>query len=368
VKTTGWPLLVVCAILLAGCATPPSEAALPYSSTFVPAPWDPRFHTSDTLVSSLVDESGPGCSAAVAVHGEVVWGKALGIKDLSTYEPLTIRTRFDIASLTKQFTATAVLLLQREGLLSLSDPIGAYVDQLPAWGSTITLEQLMHHTSHIPDYWKKLGDWDYGFETPATQADALRAIRAVSTLEKGEGYLYSNSNYILLAEVIERVSGVPYAQFITERILQQLGLAMEISPVLQAPDIAVSYDDENLPTRNAWDFYGAFGTFTTPIELARWGDQYRESDIVGNDFVLGAVDSGKPGEASEGRRYGAGIHINADGSLQHDGRLGGFITTMKISPDRETTVVVMCNGHLADRSGIVGGLWKIWVKPQLDIR
>ena len=363
-KTTGWGLLAVCALLLTGCAGPLPAPSLTPVAAVTTAPPDPRIASSDALLTRLVDAAAPGCSAAVAVHGEVVWASALGVADLATGAPLTTTTRFDMASLTKQFTATAVLLLQRDGLLSLSDPIGAHVERLPAWGGSVTLDQLMHHTSHIPDYWKKLGEWDYGFETPATQADALRAIRAVSRLEKGEGYLYSNSNYILLAEVIERVSGVPYAQFVTERILAPLGLAMEVSPVLQAPDVAVSYDDANLPTRNAWDFSGAFGTFTTPTELARWGDQYRESEFVGNDFVVGAVDSGKPGEATEGRRYAAGIQINADGSLQHDGRLGGFITTLRISPDRETSVAVMCNGHLADRFGVANGLWKLWVDPE----
>lgn len=363
--TRGWPLLAVCALLLTGCSAATPQPSLAPVAAVTSAPPDERIAHSDALLADLVDPAAPGCSAAVAVHGEIVWAAALGLADLSTGAALTTETRFDMASLTKQFTATAVLMLQREGLLSLGDPIGSYVDGLPAWGGTITLDQLMHHTSHIPDYWKKLGEWGYGFETPAVQADALQAIRAVSKLEKGEGYLYSNSNYILLAEVITRVSGVPYEQFVTERILEPLDLAMEISPVLLAPDIAVSYDDANLPTRNAWAFYGAFGTFTTPTELARWGDQYRESDIVGNDMVVGAVDSGKPGEATQGRVYAAGIHINADGSLQHDGRLGGFVTTLRISPDRETSIAVMCNGHRADRFGVANGLWEIWVDDEL---
>lgn len=355
-------LAVASVLLLAGCASPTVATPAPVVAV-TSSPPDPRLALSDEMLAELLDPALPGCSAAVAVHGQIVWAQALGVADLATGAPLTTTTRFDIASLTKQFTATAVLMLQREGSLALGDAISSYVDGLPAWGRSVTLEQLMHHTSRVPDYWKKLGEWGYGFETPATQADALRAIRAVSKLEKGEGYLYSNSNYILLAEVIERVSGEPYAQYVTERIFEPLGLAMQIDPVLQAADIAVSFDGSNLPTRNAWAFNGAFGTFTTPSQLALWGDQYRDSDIVGNDAVMGAVDSGKPGEATEGRRYGAGINIEADGALRHDGRLGGFITTLKISPDRETSVAVACNGHLADRGGVVSGLFDIWVDP-----
>jgi len=319
------------------------------------------------LITGALDATQPGCSAAVAVHGTLVWSAAIGVADLATGAPLTTETRFDIASLTKQFTATAVLILQREGKLALSDTIGSYVSGLPAWGKTVTLDALMHHTSRIPDYWNKLGAWGYGFQTPATQADALRAIKAL-TLLSGSGYSYSNSNYILLAQVIERVTGQPYAQYVTDTIFTPLGLQMQIDPLLQAPDIAVSYDKANRSTRNAWAFYGAFGIFTTPTQLALWGDQYRESTLVGDDFAVGAVDSGTPGEATEGRVYAAGININADGSLRHDGRLGGFLSTIKISPDRETTIAVACNGELADRSAVVNGLYKLWAddKPSGD--
>ena len=365
--TMRWRLLGLAAAsvaLLSGCASPTPAPSLTPVAAVTSAPPDPRIAASGTFLSGLLDPTLPGCSAAVAVHGQLVWAAAVGVADLSTGAALTTETRFDIASLTKQFTATVVLMLQREGTLSLGDPISSYVDGLPAWGRSVTLDALMHHTSHVPDYWKKLGEWGYGFETPATQADALRAIRAVSRLDTGEGYLYSNSNYILLAQVIERVTGESYVDYVTRTLFDPLGLSLQIDPVLQAADIAVSYDDDNLPTRNAWAFYGAFGTFTTPTQLALWGDQYRESELVGNDFVVGAVDSGKPGEASEGRRYAAGINIEADGALRHDGRLGGFITTLKISPDRETSVAVSCNGHLADRAGVVNGLWKIWVDPE----
>lgn len=350
-------------LVLSGCAAQQSGAApgpQPTATVASPRP-DARIAPSSAILERLVDSSQPGCSAAVGIHGTVVWADAVGLADLAAGTPLTTETRFDIASLSKQFTATAVLMLQREGRLSLNDPIGSYVGGLPAWGRTITLDQLMHHTSHIPDYWKQLGRWGYGFETPATQADAVRAIAAVPTLDKGTGYLYSNSNYILLAEVVTAVSGEPFAQFVTERIFQPLGLAMELDPALQAPDIAVSYDDNTQPTRSGWYFYGAVGIFTTPSELARWGDQYRDGGIIGNDFAVGAVDSGKPGESSEGRRYAAGINIEPDGSLRHDGRLGGYISTIKISADRETTVAVICNGHLANRYGIVDALWRMWV-------
>lgn len=352
--------------LLIGCASQPVDSNLVglNSRDTVVKP-DPRIARSSAALAELLDRASPGCSAAVAVRGAVVWADALGTADLASGAALSTASQFDIASLSKQFTATAILLLQREGALSLSDPVGTYVDGLPRWSRSITLDALMHHTSHIPDYWVKLAEWGFEFTTPATQADALRAIAAESTLEKGDGYLYSNSNYILLAEVVQRVSGQSLAQFLDSRIFSPLALDMRLDPSFTGPELAVSYDDDTLPTRAAWAFYGAYGVVTTPSELARWGDQYRDSEIVG-DIATNAVDSGKPGEPTEGRQYGAGIHLEFDGSLRHDGRLGGYITTMKVSPDRETTVVVMCNGHLVDRFGVAEALWDIWVGPQGD--
>lgn len=353
--------------LLVGCAGQQIDSSsLELSSTDTRVRPDSRLALSSTALAQRIHAEAPGCSAAVALRGEVVWADALGTADLANGTALTTATQFDIASLSKQFTATAVLQLQREGALSLADPIATYVDGLPRWGKTITLDQLMHHTSHIPDYWMKLDQWGYEFTTPATQADALRAIAAVGALEAETGYLYSNSNYILLAEVVQRVSGERLPDYLANHIFTPLGLDMRLDPSFAGVDLAVSYDDDTLPTRAAWAFYGAYGVVTTPSELARWGDQYRESEVIGDDAYNNAVDSGKPGEPTEGRRYGAGIHLELDGSLRHDGRLGGYITTMKVSPDRGTTVVVMCNGHLADRFGVSQALWDIWVGPQGD--
>jgi CubicO group peptidase (beta-lactamase class C family) len=309
---------------------------------------------SDAAVKSLVNATLPGCSAAVAKDGTVVWAGAAGLADLSTGTPVTTSTRFDIASVSKQFTATAILMLQRKGLLKLSDPIGAYVDGLPEWGASVTLDQLMHHTSRIPDYWVKLDDIGIGFSQPADQAVTLDAIRRETELEPGAGFLYSNSNYVLLAEVVGRVSGKPLPEFLGDNIFDPLGLEMVLAPTLHAPDIALSYDDDVQLQEAGWTSYGHTGIITTPSELARWGDQYRASDIIQPDLVQGTVYD------EPGVYYAAGIDILANGDLTHSGRMGGFITDFTVSSDRHTVITVMCNGHLSNRTGLRDALWKIW--------
>lgn len=313
---------------------------------------------SDAAVDDLIDAERPGCSAAVGIRGEVVWAGATGIADLTTGEPVTTQTRFDMASVSKQFTATAILMLQRDGALTLADPISAYVDGLPSWGRSVTLDQLMHHTSRVPDYWTVLDRDGIGFSDPADHARILNAIRRLTTLETDAGYSYSNSNYVLLAEVVARVSGQPLPEFLADRIFTPLGLDMELSPGLVAADVALSYDADDQFQPPGWTAYGAIGIFTTPSELVRWGDQYRAGDIIQDDFAVGASDEGT------GEFYAAGMDIEADGDLNHNGRFGGYTSTFTVSADRETTIAVMCNGHAADRFGLADALWVIWAPPE----
>lgn len=319
-------------------------------------PYAVQARESTEAVRALVPADQPGCSAAVARDGTVLWADAAGLADLAARTPVTTATRFDMASVSKQFTATAVLMLQREGLLSLGDTIDTYVEGLPDWGATITLDQLMHHTSRIPDYWVELDDIGIGFSDAADQEMTLDAIRREDELEEGEGYTYSNSNYVLLAAVVERVSGQSLADFLKARIFDPLGLDMVLAPTLHAPDIALSYDDDLSLQEAGWTSYGHTGIISTPSELARWGDQYRVGDIIQDDLAVGAVVS----DAETGEVYGAGMYIGADGNLNHPGRMGGFITDFQVSPDRHTTITVMCNGHLSPRTALSEALWEIW--------
>jgi len=346
-------LLAASALLLAGCAaTPPQLGIGPraHSSATI----DKRTLASDAAVAELVDPGRPGCSAAVGIHGAVVWAGATGIADRSAGTAITTATRFDMASISKQFTATAILMLQRDGALALSDPVATYIDGLPGWGRTVTLDALMHHTARVPDYWTVLDDDGIGFSDPADHATILQAIRRLPRLTPGTGYEYSNSNYVLLAEVVGRVSGMPLPQFLDERIFAPLGLDMELTPGLVAADVALSYDDNDQLQPPGWTAYGAIGIYTTPSELVRWGDQYRAGDVIQDDFAVGAADEGT------GEFYAAGMDIEPDGDLNHNGRFGGYVSTFTVSADRETTIAVMCNGHAANRFGVADALWAIW--------
>jgi CubicO group peptidase (beta-lactamase class C family) len=354
----GAAVVVVLGVVVALLLTPVparTEAHRPVGATLVRAA-ELAAHKSDSdqAIATLVNAAQPGCSAAVAKRGQVIWAGAGGLADLATKTPDTTSTRFDIASVSKQFTATAILMLQREGKLELSDPIAKYVSGLPAWGATITLDQLMHHTSRIPDYWVELDKEGIGFTQAASQQTTLNAIRREKKLSTATGFEYSNSNYVLLAAVVEKVSGMPLPTYLADHIFTPLGLKMVVAPTLVAPDVALSYDDDLQLQVGGWTAYGYSGIITTPSELARWGDQYRAGDIIRPDFAVGAVDEGN------GVKYGAGIDILSNGRLTHSGRIGGYISDFTVSRDRQTVIAVMCNGHTSPRSGLVAALWKIW--------
>ena len=309
---------------------------------------------SDEALEALVAIDQPGCSAAVAVRGELVWAAARGLADLATATPLTTDTRFDMASISKQFTATAVLLLQRDGLLSLTDPVSRYISGLPRWADDVTLDALMHHTARLPDYWIELDRAGIGFTDAADQATTLAAIAREGDREPGDGYFYSNSHYVLLATVVEIVSGQSLRAFLANRVFTPLELDMVLAPSLRDAGIATSYETDLAVQQGAWTAYGHTGIITTPSALALWGDEYRDGQIVHDDYATGAISDG------EGARYGAGIYLNDDGTLSHSGRWGGYLSNFRVSVDRETVLAVACNGRGANRSGLADALWHVW--------
>ncbi|HET9647526.1 MAG TPA: serine hydrolase domain-containing protein [Microlunatus sp.] len=336
-------------------------------STSPPGLVDDREARSDGVLAA-VPADGPGCSAAAAEQGRVVWANARGLADVAAGTPLTTDTRFDIASVSKQFTATAVLLLSFDGALAVTDPLSAHVAGLPAWADRVSIDQLIHHTSGIPDYDLMLTQRGIPITTPTTQQDALDVIAGVTDLkfEPGSTHEYSNSNYLLLAEVVKSASGQPLGQFLAGRVFEPLHLDMAVQPGDRAADVAVGYQQLNQqlsPVDPQWQQVGDGAVITTPTELARWGDNYRTGQ-VGGPQLLAAITDGSVATASDPQapRYGAGVYLLPNGFIGHHGGWGGHLTVLTISPDRRTTLAASCNRD-DDQDmwqNLLGGLHDIW--------
>jgi CubicO group peptidase (beta-lactamase class C family) len=317
---------------------------------------------SDQLLTKLLQPGEPGCGAAVGVEGKVVWAGGRGTADTATGRPIAADTVFDIASVSKQFTGVAVLLLAGSGKLALTDPVATHLDGLPAWSRTVTVDQLLHHTSGVADYTQLLLAAGHRLTDPTTQQQALAAI-AKAPAPKPGAFAYSNSNYVLLAEIVAAVAGMPLPAFLHDKVFTPLRLDMAVTPGARGPRIALPYSKS--PTGgwaaagSGWTQVGDGSVLTTPGELVRWADNYR-TGTVGGPALLRAQTAGAVPTGPSGPAYGAGITVHPDGSLSHEGGWAGYATMFGVTADRRTAVAVSCNAAEADIAAVATGLQRIW--------
>jgi CubicO group peptidase (beta-lactamase class C family) len=321
---------------------------------------------SQRVLDDAIEAGGPGCSVAVGVRGQVAWTGVRGVADMSTGNPITTNTVFEIASVSKQFTATALLLLVDAGKLTLDDPLSRHMPELPTWATTVTVGQLMHQTSGIPEYVGLLEAQGFALSDRTTEDQALQALVGVPKLEfaPGSQFEYSNSNYLLLGEIVHRVSREPLPQFLTRQIFHPLGLAMVVDPTGPIPDKAVSYEkgsDDYRETKSGWEQVGDGGIQTTPSQLVGWADNYRTGRVGGSRLLDAQLSGAVPIEPDGADRYGAGIYLLANGTLDHDGAWGGFVTAFRVAKDRATSLAISCNTDKRDPEALADSLAKLWM-------
>jgi CubicO group peptidase (beta-lactamase class C family) len=333
-----------------------------------------RGERSQAVLGLQVDNDEPGCSAAVGEEGKVVWAGARGVADVATGAKLTADTVFDIGSVSKQFTAAAVLLLADAGRLSTEDTVAEHLSGLPKWAGQVTIAQMIHHTSGIPELTTLVESRGHSLSQHVTHAQIVQAVATAPALgfTPGSRFEYSNSNYLLLAEIVRDVSGVPLPRFLQDKIFAPLGLDMRLDPDGTIPGKALSYQlapDNSGPkvVDFHWAELGPGGIQTTPSELVRWGDNYRTgavggerllraqlADPVENRLAASALGLGPVGA------YGAGVEIAGNGTIVHTGGWEGFRTAFEVSPDRSTVLAVACNSGNEVPAVLAAELRKIW--------
>lgn len=308
---------------------------------------------SDALLARLIPADGPGCSGAVTIEGELVWAGQAGLADVAAGIPIDEGTRFDIASVSKQFTGLTVLRLVDAGVLALTDRLDEHLDGMPSWAASVTVADLLHHTSGIPDYTQLLSDAGFSLDEATTQSDALDAIATSDVeFEPGTRFSYSNSNYVLLASIVEAVTGEDFAVVAAREAFG--GAAMRVEPASTAADVARSYENGEL-SRVGWLQVGDGSIVATPSELARWGSIYADrNDSAAVAMTSGTVDDGAGG------RYGAGIGIQPNGELSHAGAWAGFVTLFGVTADRATVIALSCNEASLPVETLAEGLLEVW--------
>lgn len=337
----------------------PASWSLPEAG-FASAPRAPQEVASATAqsldsVAAAAVESGRTVGLAMGVYrgGEPIVSKGYGLADVENGVPVTDSTVFRIGSITKQFTAAAILGLEEEGSLSLDDDLTEILPDYPTGGRTITIHQLLNHTSGIKSYtslghrWQKVQPLDLSHEE-------LLALFQDEPLdfEPGEGWAYNNSGYYLLGMILEEVTGLGYDEYLEESIFAPLGL-QDTSYCWERPIIprrARGYQGSGDDIRNADPLSmtqpGAAGALCSSVrDLARWERALRMGEVISADSYQRMVTPrGIPWYAP--RRYGYGLEVGeleGEERVVHGGGIPGFNAMLAYYPGEDLTIVTLSN-------------------------
>lgn len=324
----------------------------------------------DAAIQTAIAASGaPSASVAVVKDGEIVYAKAFGEADLATSLAATPATRYQIASVSKEFVAAAALLLQEDGKLSLDDHVSKWFPDLTS-ADKITVRQLLSHTSGYSDFWPQ----DYVM-LPMTQATTPEAVmdhyaKAPLDYQPGDDWQYSNTGYIVAGLIIEKASGQSLFDFVRDRILKPVGIndAVDISQTdLVAPD-ALGYERRALAANRltpeagkGWLFGSAFLGMTAQ-DVAKWDISLIRQSLLKpgsykTELATIKLNSGRDSG------YAMGLFVSQDNGhtlVEHDGEGAGYISENRIYPDDKLAIVVLTNSmsgqaafDAADRIGFI---------------
>lgn len=314
----------------------------------------------DELFAAMTVGSRPGAAVVVLDGGKVVHQKGYGLADLTTKRPVDANTVFDLASVSKSFTALAVMTLAEQGKLAYDDPVIKFIPQFTGDARKITIRHLLNHTSGLQDYMglyvKKVkeGGWAPDFEP--TSLDALGLLTAEERLEfePGSAYAYSNSGYVVLAQVVARASGQRFPAYMKSAVLRPLGMNDsqvydELKPT--DPKRAKSYKFQNGQYENI-DYtalnliYGDGNLNTSIADMAKSARAYEPGVLLKATTLKQAVTP--PNLAGGGvSHYGFGLLLGNSGTsepyLMHNGAWVGFRTAFITMPGKHRTAIVLAN-------------------------
>jgi CubicO group peptidase (beta-lactamase class C family) len=307
----------------------------------------------DRLFSAFAAPTAPGCAVSAVRAGETLVEGGYGSADLEHAAPITARTPFEAGSVSKQFTAAAILLLVQDGKLRLTDDVRKYLPQLPDYGRVITIDQLLSHTSGLRD-WGELAYWQGWPRTTRaySQDDVVDLISRQRSLNylPGAEYSYTNSGYNLLAEVVRKVSGQSLATFTAARIFNPLGMTQTLwREDFRAivPGRAIAYERTMRGYRQLMPFedgYGNGGLITTVGDLQRWTTALQDQKLGAafNTLML------RRAELNDGTRipYARGVVVQTwagTEEVSHAGATAGYRAWLAWYPKEKLSVAVLCN-------------------------
>jgi len=310
---------------------------------------------ADKYITENFKQLAPGCAVLVAKKGEVLLEKGYGTANLELNVPMSSAMVFRIGSITKQFTAVAILQLMEKGQLSLTDSIQQYIPGFHFKGKKINIEHLLTHTSGIRGYEEIDSKIPNAIRIDFPSSQVIDSLdRLALEFEPDTKYHYSNSNYFLLACIIERVSGKSYPQYIKENIIEPADLTSTLyeSQTEIIPNRANGYAYAEGKYRNA-DFismslvFGAGALLSTVTDLYKWHKALYNGKLIKQETLSKAI---RPHQLSNGKQieYGYGFFnktINGLNSIGHGGSIDGFRAIEMYYPGEDVFITLLCNAE-----------------------
>jgi D-alanyl-D-alanine carboxypeptidase len=340
---------------------PPFFALIAISLSVSPAAQADR--TDEFIRAQLKQQRIPGLSLAIVKDGRVIKAAGYGFANVASNTPATPETVYKIASVSKPFIAAGVLVLAQDRRLGLDDPIGKHLDGTPASWSAITIRHLLSHTSGLV---REGPAFDLGKTQP--DADVIRsAYRESLRFAPGERYEYGNLNYFALAEIVRKVSGRPWTEFLDARVFKPVGM-LSTYPTdtrVTVPNRAVGYVDNDKPRpAPEWKALRPSGAFlSTVLDLAKW-DAALDSDRVLSAATRREMWTRTNLRDGSTAPYGLGWFVSSNKGrtrVQHTGGMPGARAGFVRYLEDRLTIIVLMNLDDVDIDAIVSGLAELYL-------
>ena len=312
----------------------------------------------DKVFADLQKAGSPGCALGIFRSAQIIYAKGYGLASVELNSPITPETVFDIGSTSKQFTASSILLLEKQGKLSVNDDLRKYIPELPDYsksgGHKITILNLLNHTSGLRDYLALLQLSGVSGDSVTTDDDALALIVRQKLLgfAPGTDWAYSNTGFFLLSVIVKRVSATTLREFAAQNVFQPLHMthtSFRDDHTMLIPNRALAYDPgEKSGFKLDVSYYEQLGdgaVHTSVQDLAKWDENFYSARIGGKDFLAELQEQGKltTGKTLE---YAKGLFIKDYRGLhtvRHGGAWGGYRAELLRFPEQHFSVACLCN-------------------------
>jgi CubicO group peptidase (beta-lactamase class C family) len=309
---------------------------------------------TDQLFAPWDKKGSPGAVVAVVRDGRVVYKNGFGEANLEYHIPITPKTIFHMASVSKQFTAYAIAVLAQQGKISFDDDIRKYIPEIPDFGEKITISHLIHHTSGLRDQWNLLAAAGWRLDDVITRKQILRLISKQKELNfpPGEEFMYCNTGYTLMAEIVARVSGISFPQWTKENIFDPLNMNHTLfyddhEKIVENRAYSYSLNPDGSFKKSVLSYanVGATSLFTTAEDLSKWAMNFDDAVICDQELIdqmekRGVLNNGDTIAYAFGQGIGQYKSLKL---VSHSGGDAGYRTYLGRFPDQKFSVLVMSN-------------------------